>query len=514
MKKRFVFLAVLLVLLGLCAAASAQVFTFEEIHAKIDLPESAILLTPDNLGDHTQWAASQGSDAETLAAKWREEGVLAVADDPEGVYRVVVTAVQDEDAKTYFDLSQQTEKTRKAYGSKHLKDGFKDQGYTYQTAVWKKKDQYGSMLHLKYKRTLGSETYRGYQRRCIRNGYTITVDYQVHGRGLRGADEKALTKIMDSFVFTEVEMKPAEATPRAVFTSVPPEETNTGKFTVEGTCETNLSVIGVVMKMSSPDPIVYETTPNKQGKFSIKVTLPEEGVWLMTLQVLSGAIVTQEEVFNVTTYRSTLLPVNFDSEVPDTFAGDQLVIAGKTDGGVTVQCITKAPGAADETLKQIRTNNSGRFSFKIPTAAEGDYSVTLAFSKKGLSERRYSYTVTRKISDAELHRKAKSEAIKPAYNVLMNKLKGFTGSIMRYTMYVVDIEEKSDGWYVTMAMKKTKTNDYTNLVMVVADEAPSFTIDSEQVMYGTCTGPYVLMNADGSEDTMPCFKLLFWESKT
>ena len=514
MKKRIAFFALLLALLGLCAAASAQVFTFDAIHAQIDLPESAILLTPDNLSGHPQWVASQGTDAEGLAAQWQEEGVLAVADDPDGVYRVVVTAVQDEDAKTYFDLGQQSEKTRKAYSSKHLKDGYKDEGYTYQTAVWKKKDQYGPMLHLKYKRTLGGETYRGYQRKCIRNGYTITVDYQVHGRGLRGTDEKALTKIMDTFVFSQVEMKPAEATPRAVFTSVPPEETNTGKFTVEGTCETNLSVIGVVMKMSSPDPIVYEATPNKQGKFTIKVTLPEEGVWLMTLQVLSGATVTQEEVFNVTTYKSTLLPVNFDSEVPASLGSDQLAISGHTERGVTVQCITKAPGAADETVKQIRTNNTGRFNFKIPTEKEGDYSVTVVFSKKGLSERRYTYTVTRKITDAEMHRKAKAEAIKPAYNVLMNKLKGFTGSIMRYTMYVVDIEEQNDGWYVTMAMKKTRTNDYTNLVMVIADEAPSFTVDSEQVMYGTCTGPYVLTNADGTEDTMPCFKLLFWESKT
>jgi hypothetical protein len=191
-----------------------------------------------------------------------------------------------------------------------------------------------------------------------------------------------------------------------------------------------------------------------------------------------------------------------------------LAISGHTERGVTVQCITKAPGAADETVKQIRTNNTGRFNFKIPTEKEGDYSVTVVFSKKGLSERRYTYTVTRKITDAEMHRKAKAEAIKPAYNVLMNKLKGFTGSIMRYTMYVVDIEEQNDGWYVTMAMKKTRTNDYTNLVMVIADEAPSFTVDSEQVMYGTCTGPYVLTNADGTEDTMPCFKLLFWESKT
>ena len=75
-------------------------------------------------------------------------------------------------------MDAQTTQMRSTYRTSHLKNTRGD-GWTYQSAEWKKTTQYGRFLVLKYKRELDGEAIRGYARRTIRNGYTITVDYQV-----------------------------------------------------------------------------------------------------------------------------------------------------------------------------------------------------------------------------------------------------------------------------------------------------------------------------------------------
>ena len=67
----------------------------------------------------------------------------------------------------------------------HLKgESFKAEGYKIESAEWKKTAQ-GRFLMLKYKRNWNGETYRGYARKTIKNGYTILLDYKVFGRAIR-----------------------------------------------------------------------------------------------------------------------------------------------------------------------------------------------------------------------------------------------------------------------------------------------------------------------------------------
>lgn len=504
--KKFVFSFLLVLCVSLCAIACAQTFTFPNIYATVTVPdEDMILLTPTNLALHQEWVASQGMTEEELIAQWEKDGVLLVAENTKGDVKLVISAVQDDNAKQYFDIDQQTTKTRTTYRTSHTKGAYyKSQGYTYQSAEWKKGDKYGRFLSLKYKRTVDGGTYRGYARRTIRNGYTITLDYQVHGRTLQSADSRALTRIMDTFAFTSVKNKPADAVGKVNFTSVAPTETNTGKFSVEGTCDPGMKLTGVVMRMSSMDQIILEETANKSGKFSMDVTLPHEGVWLMTVTVENGEMVTEEIVFETTTYQKTLLPVNFDEDIDATIDGDTLTISGKTLKNVSVQCMVNS-----DYDKSIKTNGTGKFSFKIDTKKQGTYDIVLTFQKKGLTPRRFTYNATRVLTEKQRKQQIRDEAVKPAYSVLTDKLKGYTGRTMVYTLYVVDMNKVGDEWILTMAMKKT-SKGYSNLVMVTTTEEPNFSIDSQQKMYGKCTGAYI--DTDGEKNTSyPSFDLLFWD---
>lgn len=511
--RKLIFLMAMVLCVLMCAFACAETVVLDTIHATVDIPDKYIVLTPDNLDLHPEQVSRMGTTKDALLTDWAARGVLVQAWSKDEDVCLEITAVQDDDAQQYFDVDAQTTQMRSSYRSSHLKNTRGD-GWTYQTAEWKKTTQYGRFLMLKYKRELNGETIRGYARKTIRNGYTITLDLQVFGRGLKKADDSAMNTIMKSWKFTQELDKPADAVSRLNFTSRPPLETNTGKFTLKGTCDPGLHIIGVVMRMSSPEPIIYETTSTKKGNFSMDVVLPEEGVWLMTLTVENGSLITEEIVFDTTTYKKTLLPVNLDEGVEiklegsdtHTLTKDKTVISGKTIKGVTVQCLVEGANTYE---KLVRTNNNGKFSFSVDTSAAGDYEITLVLSKKNLSTRRFVINARRTLTEAQRKEQIRESAVKPAYSTLTKKLTGYTGRNMGYELFASEIIPSGDEWIIFMGMNKTKTA-YKNIVVVMTDEEPTFAVGDKVKMYGECIGAYEVTSEDGTK-SYPCFQLHFWE---
>ena len=511
MKKALLFCIFIAALFLICTAAFAAdtAWQFPTLPASVNLSDSYIILTPDNLDSHTEFLANLGKEKSDLLKDWKERGVLLQAWVPAMDACLEISAVKDDDAETYFDVDQQTTQMRSAYRGSLLKgQKYKDQGYTIQSAEWKKSTKGGRFLDIKYKRTVNGITYRGYARRTVRNGWTVMLDYQVYNRGLNTKDLNSLNKAVNTFVFTET--KPVPSTTQGIlqFSSVPPAETNTGKFSVEGTCTPGAHLIGVVMRMSSPTPTRFEATANKAGKFKIDVVLPEEGVWLMTLTIESGDSIIAEEVFDITTYQKTMIPVNLDSDVPEELVSDQTVISGKTAKSVSIQLMVGGPKAYE---KQIKTNGTGKFSFKIDTSTEADYEFTLVFQKKGYDTRRLEFKATRKLTEEDTRRQIREQAIKPAYSTLKNKLDGYTGKTMGYNVHITDIRNENGEWVVTAAMDKN-AKGYRNFIVIICDEEPDFATGSQQKMYGTCNGRYQIQS-DTDTQVYPCFDLLFWDKQ-
>ena len=510
--KKVLFAFVLLLAVCLCIPALAQTLTFQDLYASCDIDDGDyILLTPSNLSGHPEWLAKRGVEAEELLKDWEARGVLVQAWNKDGDECLEITALQDDMAKQYFDLDQQTAKVRTSYKNQHLKGAqFKKEGYTYQAAEWKNADGRGRFLNLKYKRTVDGKTVRGYARRTIRNGYTITLDYQVHEGALKNNHKKAVNKVLETWSFSKVLDKPADIAAKVVFEQTPPTETSTGKFEVEGTCEAGMKATGVLMRMSSPEPILLEATANKNGKFSMDVKLPQEGVWLMAMTIENQGVVTEQIVFDATTYQKTLLPVNFDEVLPlncdseemTSLPSDQLVISGVTSRNVKVQCIVN-----DFYAKTITTNASGKFSFKGDVSEEKDYSVVVVFQKKNYSTRRFTAAANRTLTQADLNNRIREDAVKPAYSTLKDKLKGYTGRYMVYTLHVDTVEKIGDQWVMRMGMRTTKKNGYRDIVYVICDADPGVASGDKKKVFLECTGPYVAAD----EKTYPGFRFLFWD---
>lgn len=512
-RKGLVGLLLLALLLCCCAASFAAdgttEYALDSVSGKLAISDKYTVLTSSNLSAQSAFLSARGLSPESVQEDWAARGVVLQAWVQEQDACLEVRLNQDEDAATYFDTDQQTAQARAAFRSSHLKSAtYANQGYSIKSAEWKKQTLGGRFLRIKYKRTVGGETYWGYAAKTVRNGWTLVLDYQVYGRGLKAKDETGLNKITNTVQFTQALSMPASVGGLLEFTATPPMETNTGAFTVEGTCTPKAHLIGVVMRYNSPTPIRIEDDASAAGKFKLKVQLPQEGIWLMTLTVEMNGAVIAEEVFNTTTYQATLLPLNLDSEVPERFEADEYVLTGTTSKGVSVQCIVT--GGPKDFDKTVRTNGTGRFTFKIPTSSQSEYSITLILQKKKYDTRRFSWTANRNLTEADLRNQTKSEAIKPAYSTLKSKLDTYTGRVMGYKVYITEIQQIGNEWIVYAALTKTEQGTLKNLIVITTSEEPQVTVGNGYRMYGTCIGPYEVQS---EEDTVsyPSFDLLFWE---
>ena len=502
------FILVLAALLLLALPALAQEVMLDTIHAKVTIPDNYVVITRDSLTAFEDFLMNKGIDVNDAALQWRAEGVLAQAWHPDGDAMLQITAVEDEEAKTYFDIDQQTVATRAVYRKAHLSgEKFKPLGITYSSAEWKKTNQYGRFLMLRYTMKTGGEVQRrGFARKTIRNGYTIMLDYQVFGRKLANKDDAALNKIIGTWHFTQVLPMPASAAAKIVVNNPPPEQTNTSAFTYSGTAEAGMELTCVVTRMASmSDTMVLTETAAKNGKFSVKVTLPDEGVYLMTVTVEKNGEVTEELVYPTITYDKSTLPVNFHSKLPAQIGEDEVVISGTSIQGAKVQFIV-----GDEN-KTVRVGSNKKFSFKMDTSKEGDYNLTVVFSKNGLDTQRYQMSGKRVFSENEIQEKARDIAKKPAYSTLTSKLKAYTGHTLTYTAYVTGIENVNGEWYISMAMRQMKNGTYKDPFMVTTLQEPVLTVGTQVKLYGLCLGGYETLSEDGSSDEVPLLELIFWD---
>jgi len=509
MRKYIVMLLLLLLSVCLCTAAHADSFEFDSFSASCEIDGTKYtILTPQNLDSHQAWLTARNLTVGDVLADWQERGVQLQAWSASGDACLEITAVQDAFASQYYDVNEITDDERKTYRLGHSadKDGFyRAQGYDYSSAQWKNLKNTGRFLQLEFTRTIGGESYRGYARKTIRNGYTIQLEYQVYGRSAKAADRNALDKVMDSWEFLEIWPRPVTSVSRLVFTARPPMESNTGKFTVKGTGTPGVRIIGVVMRMTATDVKQFETTIGKNGKFELPVTLPREGVWLMTYVVENGSVVVEEGVFDPITYEKDLLTVSLSSDLPTTLTGNEIVISGVTMAKTTVQCIVD--GRYDKT---ITTSNSGEFSFKIDTSAEGDYTFTLVFEKKGYSARRFRSEATRSFTDADLRKNIRDSAVSPAYKTLTDKLSGYKGDYMVYSLHIQSVEETPTGFLTFAGMSKSKAGVISNMVVIRSAIAPEYAAGEQVKLYLRCIDSYEYITDAGAQQ-LPYFDLQWME---
>ena len=483
------------------ASALAQTYNFGDVRASVDIPNDfEMILTPYNLSTHTEWIAEHGLDYDALANQFEAEGILLEAFDEKNNRTLVITALRDVDGQTYFDLNNQDEDMRKEYRLSHTNGtAYGLLGYSYSSAKWA---NYGKnamrFLQTQYSlRQEGELICTGYQRRTIRNGYTITLDMQVRGRNAKNSDNTALEKITKTFEFTEILPMPALPIKLAV-SSAPPAETNEETFAIKGTTLKKATVTATVFSLGSSGGQSYTATAGGNGSFTLKVTLPSPGVYSVTLTAEAEGAITAKRLYAVK-YQKGILPVDVVVSPSETL-GDETIISGTTIAGAKIQLAISGP------LTYTKTVTGNKFNFKVDTSAEGSYQFVLSVNKKGLQERVFTYSSTRTYSDSERDEKVRSSAKKITYaNLPKTENKGKTVVV---TGYITGAELKINEWVVTLAMTKTNSS-YKDIVYLICKEEPAYGVDSKVKVYGQASGTFSELNDDGNIKSYPRIDVSF-----
>ena len=538
--RKFILLILLLLFTALCAYAAADTeYDLGPISGTISLNESNyVVLTPGNLSEHPDLLTSIGKTQEELLADWTARGVVlqAWSKDTKKQVSVEISVFQDEFSQKYYDLEAQTSSTRRQYQQDILSQ-VKAQGYLVNESSFKLHSKSGHYIVINYVVHNGEENRHGLLRRTIRNGYNLVMNYEVYNRQVSRTDQDRSQKLVNAIRIETVSAPaagtvsqsgtgdeaggdspatavysgadvPAGAADMLSVTVPPPQKTNSGSFTIEGTASPGSEVIVVAMRMSATTGASrFTAIATKAGKFKAKVTLPEEGVYTFTINNYIGDTPIADSFLNMVTYSKTALPVSMDAEIPEQLSSDELVISGVTDKGVTIQCIvTNGYTTFDKT---VRTNGTGKFRFKVPTSVEADYDITLAFSKKNLNSERLTWKTTRKLTAEDNQNRTARSAIHPSYSALVKKLDTYIGQTMVYEAYIVDVKQNGEEWIITAALKQSK-GAYSNLLVYTASEDPGIAAGSRLKLYGTCFGAYQFQTEEG-DTSCPGFDYLFFE---
>ncbi len=500
MRKRFVIILTLLCL-GLSFPVLAEQYAFDAFHASLSLPDGVYetVLTPDTLASHEAFIQARGGTAAGWEADFKARGIWLQAYDMDTDRVLVVSALNDVDGQRYFDINEHPSSVRADYRKSHGKDGaWSVLGYHYESISWKNFKS-GRFLQLRYSHRQGGELVnKGYQRRTIRNGYTITIDMQVFGRNVSGADNTALNKVFDTFGFTQVLTVP-ELPITLSETATAPIETNQRSFTMKGETKPEAKLSAVVMSFTDTQGQVFTANADKKGKYSLPIELPREGSYLMTLTVESAGLESLSKSYSIT-YQEGLLPAVITVPPPEIFPNDSFTLMGKTESGVDV---TLSVNGA-ETKK--KTGRDGEFSFKINAAAEGGYSINLTLAKKGFADRVFTYNASRLVSQQAKDEALKQKAISPAYADIAANPERFDGQLLSFAGYLVSKEDAAGEWILRIALDKNDTG-YQNEMIVTADKDPGFAVDSRVRVYAYPVGKNIGQNAAGEEETLPKFQL-------
>ncbi|MBO4836815.1 MAG: hypothetical protein J5564_03890 [Clostridia bacterium] len=509
MRKLYIMFALLAALLVAALPAAADSYHFSKIFLSLDIPVDPyqVQITAQNLGQNEGYLSEIGETQESMKKRFEEEGILVWAYDAGKGRTLVVTAVQDDSARLYYDINEQTPETRATYRACHTNGVlYSKTDYAIESCEWKNfGEEQGRFLMVRYTRKIdGKAAWKGEWRRTIRSGYTITVDMRVTGRNITSGDIAALNVIQDSISFVEVSEAP-EALLTLAFSAPPPENTDTDTFTIKGVTRPGASVVAAYAALQSSKSKAFYTMADGKGAFSIEVKLPGRDLYNMIVNatVNEGTEAEQSvsQEFSVE-YDPTSLPVSFTSPFPDQFTTDSFKLAGTTMTGVTVQLVV------NNELQTKKTGNNRTFSFTVDTSAEGEYNISLTFTKKDYDTKIYRYTISRVMEEGQRRQVIREQSVSPDYSAIVNNPARYEGRILRYKGYIGDVRDNGSEWVLTFYTEKAGEK-LKNPIIVLSTQQVEADPDTLVTMYGTMTGTYSMLTETGEERFYPRMSLAF-----
>lgn len=500
MKKR-IFTFILLVLLVADVPVLAQRIEMEDVYLSFEYPESWLVVSPQLARVYAPVLAEAGIDGDVLAQEMIDERTASRAYSEDYQQRLSVITLADDLSGEIFDIENVTDEQRRTMRIRVQNNKlFETTGLRTQDLEWQKENG-AYWLYVHYTVTHGGKTVgRGVRYMTVKNGMYVILDWQKDEGRFSNRELAGFRKRLADLAVTQTITEPMHS---VKLEAVIPEETSTSEMTITGMTGANASLVAEAPDENGVMQTLSVGRAGQSGKFSLVVTLEEEGVYDITLTATSEGM-NPTSITGTTIYSAKTLPVSLEG-IPENGVVDSDIvkIKGKTLAGVQIQLVTPFG------LSKKRADNDGTFSFELTTKEEGAYDYTLICDKNGFDQRRIPFTLTREITDSQTKQRIKDGAEKISYKNLQKNRDEDQGKIVSLYGPVVSVESAGGAHYVRLMFNKDSEGDWFNPVVIVATESMGVKVGDMMGVVATVAGVFEEQDSKGNTVFVPRLELMF-----
>lgn len=422
---------------GALAQQTTYVFPYEGF--RYTQNEGETVLTQTNLSEHAGLIASLGTTQEAVLAGYISSGtVMEVIPEDGGQIAVSVVSAGDfSDVKSMDELSDER--------LNQLRAQFEDSGL-YETCRLTQTSPV--CLRLTSSVMVASMPVYTLRYVTLHLGQMVVLTQNVVGHECTEEDDARMVRVLGGMKLLQSRTEPTPTpspTPTATPAPTPvptpgvaeeiaaegdmvvrgvPAYTNSRALTLTGTAQASAEV-----RVAVDGETIARTSAKRDGTFSIKVSLPKEGV--MTLAVMT------DEAERMYTVRYEKPAAKFEITEPTeyTFTGDNALIKGVTEPEATVYVTGKGNRTS------VKAGKTGVFSVRIFMTDAGTEHFTLRASLKEYADTEMTLTLTRVLTEREELAAFRARQVEVNYDTLVKNPAQYDGKNFIYRGKIVEFTD-------------------------------------------------------------------------
>lgn len=389
--------AALLGVSGAQAQEATYVFPYEGF--RYTQKDNETVLTQTNLDEHTELIAALGTTREAILASYMASGIVMEVI-PQGGGQIAVAVTDAGEFADVMRMEKISEEKLAAFEQQFAESGLYESCSLTQTNPVCVRLTSSAMYASMPVYTLRYAT--------LHLGRLYMITQTIVGRVPDETDDARMAEVLSGMKLLSTASDPTPV-PTPVPTPTPeptPEPTpgvaeviaSEGLMEVEGvpayTKDASVLVTGktdpsVEVTVAVGEKTLGKATSKRDGSFSVRVTLPEEGD--LVLAVMTDTA----EAMLATHYEMPAARLTITAPEETTFSGEHIMVRGETEPNATVYIEGKGMST------NVKANKNGDFSIRVFIDNEETQTYTLRVKANGLKESRAQITLTRVFTERE-----------------------------------------------------------------------------------------------------------------
>lgn len=399
MKKWAMLLCAALLIGAASAMAQEATYVFPYEGFRYTQKENEIVLTQTNLSEHEELLVSLGTTREAVLASYMASGIVMEVIPQDGGQIAVSVA----DAGAFADVQQMdgiSAERLEAFRAQFEESGmYESVGLTQTSPV---------CVRLTSSAMYASMPVYTLRYATLHLGRLYVISQNIVGRAPEAEDDARMADVLSGIkLLSSVSMPtpaPTDApTPTPAPTPVPTPGiaeviAGEGNLEVSGvpayTDDPVITVTGVTdpsaeVRVAVEEKVLGRATAKKDGTFSVKVTLPDEGDLVLAVMTDSA------EAMLAVRYEMPTAKLIITDPENTTFTGEYVIVRGETEPEATVYIDGKGMNT------NVKASRNGGFSIRVFIDKEETQTFTIRTRVKGMRENRTDITLTRKYTERE-----------------------------------------------------------------------------------------------------------------